>query len=58
MGDWGLVGTSFGWEVAPQCQTSRKMKKLIMFSESRYLTTASTSATRRFDAPAVAAVFI
>ena len=31
----GLVGASFGWDSASQCQTNCQMAKLIMFLESR-----------------------
>ena len=40
-----MVGTSFGWGSAPQCQTSCQMAKLMMFS-IKHVTTASTGATR------------
>ena len=47
LGRLGLVGTSFGWDSASQCQTSRHMEKLDVFGE--HVTTAFTGATRFID---------
>ena len=44
-----MVGASFGWDTAPQCQTNCQMAKLIMFFGEQG-TTVFTGPTRIIDA--------